>query len=394
MITIKRRTMVKIRKEKLKDGRVVWRARGVSTGKDPATGRRRQRTVTCATRRELEAELARLGHAVALGTYVKPWDGLVPELVDSYLRNGSDVWEANTRLSYANALAPAAEWFRYRKARSIVREDIEEYKRHLQASGRRRGGAPGTGLSPRSVNVSLGQLQAAFDLAERDGKVARNPVRFVKRVKRAESKRSTWSEDQVRRFITAAAADPLAACWLLSLLGLRRGEVCGLKWSDVSLGEGTITIDRNRVLVNGKVIEKSTKSARGNRTLPLFQPVTAALEALYARQAAEKDAAGSAYPTEVDDGYVCADELGRPLNPERYSDEFGRLCREAGLPTCQLHDCRHSTNSLLEHLGVPDSLRAAWFGHTIAVNRSTYTHASPSDLVVVSAALGEIFKAM
>jgi integrase len=372
---------------------VRYVARGVSVGKDPATGKRAQRTLTHKTKHELEAELHRIGHAVDKGTYIKPWDGLVPELVDSYLANGADQWEANTRLSYANALQPAREWFAHRRARSVVREDVEDYKRHLLASGRRRGGKAGTALSPRSVNLALGQLQAAFDLAERDGKVARNPVRFVKRVKRAGSTRSTWSEDQVRQFLTAAAADRLAAAWLLSLLGLRRGEVCGLKWSDVSLGEGTITIARSRVLVNARVIEKSTKSDRGNRTLPLFQPVTAALEALYARQAAEKDAAGAAYVTDVDDGYICADEIGGPLNPERYSDEFGRLCSVAGLPKCRLHDCRHSTNSLLEHLGVPDSLRAAWFGHTIAVNRSTYTHASPSDLAVISTALGEIFKA-
>ena len=107
----------------------------------------------------------------------------------------------------------------------------------------------------------------------------------------------------------------------------------------------------------------------------------------------EKAAAGAAYAGDVDTGYVCADELGQPLHPERYSDEFGRLCAEAGLPKCRLHDCRHSTNSLLEKLGVPDSVRARWFGHTVAVNTGTYTHASAADLGVISDALGELFTA-
>jgi integrase len=368
-------------------------ARGVSVGKDPSSGRRMQRTITGCTQKEVEAEVVRITGQVHNRTYRKPWDGTVGELADSYLEHVAEL-EANTRLSYRLALAPAREWFGRRKARTIERTDVEAYKRWLRTSGRRRGGKAGTGLSPRSVNLALGQLQAVFDLAERDGRVAANPVRWVKRVKREETSRVTWSEDQVRRFITTATQDRLFACWLLSLLGFRRSEVLALMWPDVRLGEGTITITRARVLVNGKVIEKGTKSARGNRTLPLFQPVTAALEAMYVRQAAEKDAAGAAYPADIDDGYVCADELGRPLSPERYSDEFGRLCREAGLPKCRLHDCRHSTNSLLEHLGVPDSLRAAWFGHTIAVNRSTYTHASPFDLAVISTALGEIFKAV
>lgn len=270
---------VKIQKVPLKDGSTRYRARGVSVGKDPLTGKRAQRTITCATKREVEAELRRIGYAVDRGTYVKPWDGLVPELIDSYLANGADVWEANTQLSYANALLPARERFAHRKARSAVREDMEEFKRHLQASGRRRGGAPGTGLSARSVNLTLGQLQAAYDLAERDGRVARNPVRHVKRVKREDSERGTWSETQVRQFIAMALGDRLYACWLLSLLGLRRAEVLGLMWSDVSYADGTITIARARVLVDAKVIEKCPKSRRSARTLPLFALVTDALRA-------------------------------------------------------------------------------------------------------------------
>ncbi len=385
--------MVKIQKVVNKDGSVRYVARGVSVGKDPLTGKRAQRTITAKRKKDVEAELARLGHAVARGTYVRPWDGLVPEAIDSYLANGADQWEANTRLSYANALQPAREWFAHRKARSIVREDIEDYKRHLATAGRKRGGAPGTGLSPRSVNLSLGQLQAVYDLAERDGKVERNPVRFVKRVRGDQAERSTWSEEQVRQFIVTAASDRLAACWLLSLLGLRRAEVLGLNWGDISFTGGTVTIARSRVLVGYQVIEKSPKSRRSARVLPLFEPLTGALEALYARQAAEKSEACAAYPADVDANYIAADEIGSPLNPERYSDEFGRLAALAALPKIRLHDCRHSVNSLLEHLGVSDSLRAAWFGHTIAVNRSVYTHASAADLGVISAALGTIFTA-
>jgi integrase len=385
--------VITIRKEELQDGRVVWRARGVSVGKDPRTGRRRQRTVSGPTKKAVQAELNKLGVAVDTGTYRAPFHGLVPEVIASYLASGAIGWEANTRLSYAGALAPAAEWFAHRRARDVTREDVERFRDHLLTAGRKRGGAPGTGLSARSVNLSLGQLQAAYDLAERDGKVAANPCRWVRRAKAAESDRATWDEEQVRRFLAAAAGDRLAACWLLSLLGLRRAEVLGLRWSGVSFTDDTLTVSGTRVLVDGKVIEKCPKSKRGHRTLPLFRAVTAALEALYKAQLAERAAAGAAYAGDVDGGYVCADELGRPVHPERYSDEFGRLCALAGLPKCRLHDCRHSTNSLLEKLGVPDSTRARWFGHTVAVNTGTYTHASAADLGQISDALGELFRA-
>jgi integrase len=385
--------VITIRKEELQDGRVVWRARGVSVGKDPRTGKRRQRTISGPTKKAVQAELNRLGVAVDAGTYRAPFHGLVPEIIASYLASGAIGWEANTRLSYANALAPAAEWFAHIRARDVTREHGERYRDHLLTGGRRRGGTPGTGLSARSVNLSLGQLQAAFDLAERDGKVAANPFRWVRRVKAGQSDRATWTEEQVRRFLASAAGDRLYVAWLLSLLGLRRAEVLGLRWADVSFTDGTLTVSSTRVLVDGKVIEKGPKSQRGHRTLPLFPAVTAALEALYRTQLAECAAAGAAYAGDVDGGYVCADELGRPLHPERYSDEFGRLCALAGLPKCRLHDCRHSVNSLLEKLGVPDSVRARWFGHTVAVNTGTYTHASAADLGVISDALGELFRA-
>jgi integrase len=379
--------MIKPRKETLKDGRVVWRARGVSVGKDPVTGKRAQRTITCGTRRELEAELSKLGYQIGNGTYRAPWHGLVPELIDSYLASGAIEWEANTQLSYRLALQPAREWFAHRKAKDVTREQVQEYRDHLRTAGRRRGGTTGTGLSPRSVNLALGQLQAAYELAERDGKVAVNPVRFVKRVKAGTTARGTWGEDELRQFITAAGADRLSACWLLSLLGLRRSEVLGLMWPDVSFEAGTITIRRARVLVNGRELVKGPKSARSGRTLPLFEPVTSALEALKLTQMDELAAAGAAY---ANSNYVCCDELGLPLGIEWYSDKFHRIAGE--LPRIRLHDCRASVNSYLEKLGVSDSLRSMWLGHTVQVNRTTYLRAQAGDLDVISDALNMVFQ--
>jgi hypothetical protein len=83
------------------------------------------------------------------------------------------------------------------------------------------------------------------------------------------------------------------------------------------------------------VIEKSPKSERGYRTLPLDDKLVAALRALHKRQAAEKLAAGPAYQ---DTGYVIVNELGQPVHPEWFSDEFHRLasaraCRASGCTT-------------------------------------------------------------
>jgi integrase len=381
---------VKVRKETLADGKTVrWRAYGVSAGKDPVTGKRRQRTLTAGTKEELEAEIARITGRVADGTYVPRWDGTVAEVVDAYEKSALFEKAANTRVSYRNALLPARERLGNRKARSITRQDIEQLRDWMLAEGRRRGGKPGTGLGARSVRLTLGRLSAAFEQACQDGRLAANPCRYVKLPSQVPREDTTWSEGQLKEFLAMAAGTRLAGCWLLSSLGLRRGEVLGLKWCDVDLDAGTLTIARTRVLVDGKVIVKSPKSRRSWRTLPLFEPVTSVLIALQTRQHEEMEQSGAAY---VNSGFVCADELGRPLHPEAYSDEFGRLCRGALLPRIRLHDCRATMNAILEQAGVPDSLRACWLGHTVVVNLKHYTP-KPKDLTPVSDMIGQLFSA-
>lgn len=127
---------------------------------------------------------------------------------------------------------------------------------------------------------------------------------------------------------------------------------------------------------------KVTKSDKGNRTLPIPRivkddAVVTALRALHDLQQIEASAAMPAYESS---GYLVADELGRPLHSDFYSDEFGRICKAAGLPVIRLHDARHTINSLMAAAGVPPHIRAAWCGHTEEVNEDTYTHARPEDL--------------
>ena len=80
--------------------------------------------------------------------------------------------------------------------------------------------------------------------------------------------------------------------------------------------------------------------------------------------------AGPAY---AGTGYVAADELGAEPNPEWFSDEFHRLAAAAGVPRIRLHDGRHTVNSLMAAAGVPPHIRAAWCGHSEAVNATVWT---------------------
>jgi len=142
-----------------------------------------------------------------------------------------------------------------------------------------------------------------------------------------------------------ASRDRLHAAWRLSLYGLRRGEVLGLRWSDIDLKAKTLTVNQARVLVEYRVRIEEPKSRNGKRTLPLDGELVTALTLLHKLQMEESAAAGAAYQAGLavldwyqDGEYMITDGLGMPVHPEWYSDEFGRLLKRAGLRRITLHD--------------------------------------------------------
>jgi integrase len=404
-----------IKKVTLKDGTVRYRF-VVDIGRDPETGKRQQKTFTFDTKREARAEHDKIRHETNQGTYIRPSKITVSDYLNGWLEGATRDLRKSTKRSYSDALRPAHERLGSLPMQKVAKADIEKMVTWMETSGRRRGGKPGTALGPRSVRLTLGRLTAAFEMAMQEGVIHRNVVKLVKLPKYEPSERDTWSQAEVRKFLTKVSKDRLHAGWRLSLYGLRRGEVLGLRWDeDIDFGSfgskcltheerwcagcygsgsnyrpATIRVQQARVLVEGEIEIVEPKSRNGFRKLPLDVAVAAALHALKVAQAGEKLAAGSGY---VDSGYVVVDELGEPIHPEWYSDEFGRLAKRAGVKRIVLHEGRHTTLSLMEKAGVPISIISKWAGHyDTAFTYSTYVHASEEDLQTGADALGRIYK--
>lgn len=365
-----------IKAVELKSGGTRYEFCTVVTNPD---GTKKQTRLRFGARKDAEAEWRRLTSGRADGKVTAPWNGTVNDLIADYLTSGKiRSREANTRLSYEMGLKAAGERLGARKARSVTRQDVEALGDWLLAAGRRRGGKAGTGLSYSSVEYVIKRLSAAFELAVRDGKLPGNPCKYAE-IPRPdgdsddEESRVTWSDEQIDQFLQHARTDRLYGCWRLWALGLRRGELAGLQWVRVDLDAGTVTITRRnstRVMVYRQgVVSKGPKSERGVRVLALDDDDIAALRALKARQAAEKLAAGPAYE---DSGYVLADELGAPVKPDRYSRQFLRLARDAGLSRIELHGLRRSLNVSMSVSGASDNVRADWLGHRVEVNKTSY----------------------
>jgi integrase len=381
--------MSKPKKIVRQDGSVVYRI-VYDAGHDPDTGKRKQITRTFDRKKDADAELARVTHQRATGAYVVPSKLTLDRMLDEFLASATFEREEATRSNYAHALRVPRERLGGRLVQSITRQDIEALRDFMLTAGRRRGGQPGTGLGARSVRLTISRLSAAFEQACDDGKLTRNPCRGVRLPKLGQRPKDTWSAEEARTFLAATAQDRLHAAWLMALYGMRREEICGLRWRDVDLDGRVLTISMVRVVVDGKVITKNApKSERSARTLPLDASVMAALMVLRKLQATEKLAAGATYQAS---GFVVVDELGIAPSPEWLSDEFERAVKRAEVKRVTLHACRHSACTLMEQAGVPISVVSRWAGHaTPEFTYRVYVHASDDDLAAGRDALSRVY---
>lgn len=345
------------------NGKTRYRA-VVDIGTDPITGKRRQKTITKDLRREVAAELAHVLDSVNSGRYVGRSKLTVDDQITAYLRSATRGREVATGRNYEDALRPVRERLGAVQLQKLTTAHVEDLIDWMLTSGRRRGGKPGTALSPRTVQLTLGRLKAMLDDAVHRKLVPYNVAAPVKCPAQVKTVREPWDEDDIRAFLSSLD-ERTRPILTLSLIGLRPEEVCGLRWTDVDLDGQTLRVLNARTLVatdNGlEVVEKGTKTEAGRRTLPLFEPLTSALRTLRVTQGAERLAAGpEAYQHT---GYVLVDELGEPQRTDWLRRKFRKLSADAGLRRVRLYDARSAALTYLAREGVPLPIIAKWAGH-------------------------------
>lgn len=222
--------------------------------------------------------------------------------------------------------------------------------------------------------------------AVKNGLIGRNPIAGIERPRAESSVMKAWSTKEARQFLQSVRNDRVAFAWSLLLArGLRRGELCGLRWEDIDFDAKVLRISRTRVVVNGSAIDSVPKTKSGRRSVPLDSSLVAILRSHKARQATEKLTAGGA---NEDDGYLLADELGCPYHPDTISEWFSQKAKASGLPRIRLHDCRHTAASLMLAAGVPVKVVSEMLGHASpTITLAVYAHVIPGMAEEAGAAL-------
>ncbi|WP_436788359.1 site-specific integrase [Yinghuangia sp. YIM S10712] len=169
-----------------------------------------------------------------------------------------------------------------------------------------------------------------------------------------------------------ARRDPLYAAFMLAVgLGLRRGELVGLRWQGVDLDARTLRVHRQRQSVGGDNYEAETKNRR-RRTLPLPALCVAPLRWQRLRQQAMRERAGGDW---TDSDLVFTTRTGRPIEGRNVLRSFHRLAAAANLPRIRVHDARHGAATLLAVGNVHPRVAMEILGHSkISVTMDVYMH--------------------
>ena len=228
-------------------------------------------------------------------------------------------------------------------------------------------------LSPNTVIKHHNLLTNTLNAAERQEYITKNPMRAVSPPKKRQREAKFYTSEQLGTLLDKAVGTRLELpVYICAYLGLRRGELCGLRWSDVDLEHKTITIENTRTQAGKKEIEKGTKTASSTRTLYLPDTLCDMLKAAKENQQACRAEYKNAYD---DNDYVVVMEDGRPFRPNYLSELFGKFLADNDLPKIVLHELRHTFASLSNQAGIPAYNIGKALGHsTPASTQKIYTH--------------------
>lgn len=260
-----------------------------------------------------------------------------------------------------NYLKPQLGEIRLQK---LTARDIQQYYTWLMDEKK---------LSPNTVIKHHNLLTNTLNAAERQEYITKNPMRAVSPPKKRQREAKFYTPEQLGILLDKAVGTRLELpVFICAYLGLRRGELCGLRWSDVDLEHKTITIENTRTQAGKKEIEKGTKTASSTRTLYLPDTLCDMLKAAREHQQACRAEYKNAYD---DNDYVVVMEDGRPFRPNYLSELFGKFLADNDLPKIVLHELRHTFASLSNQAGIPAYNIGKALGHsTPATTQKIYTH--------------------
>lgn len=346
--------------------------------RDPETGKTKPRWFGgFATQKEAKEARDKARNDVRRGTYVAPQKLTVSEWLDQWMEAHAVELKASTQHGYRQKIdAYLKPTIGHERIQGLSPSRLSAVFRKLGESG----GKDGAPLSPQSVAYARSILRKALNDAVIERLIEVNPV-IGSKAPRTQGKpvHTTWTGEQQRTFIEQLEGKRWGIVWVVALAtGMRRGELCALRWQDVDLDAALIQVTRSTTQIETERVTSDTKNHE-NRTVSLDAHTVTLLKAWRKAQAAERLKAGSAHKDT--EGLLFTWEDGSPVLPDYLTKQFIKDHAGVGkLPRMTLHGTRHTHATTLLRAGVPVHIVAKRLGHKDpSVTLNVYADAIPDD---------------
>ncbi|CPR70166.1 site-specific integrase [Mycobacteroides abscessus] len=336
-----------------------------------ADGSRFQHKKRFSTPAEATEWYSKITAELASGTHTPPSNLTVKEAVEHWLAAKSARVKPTTAAAYKFALAPVVDRYGDVKVQRLTKLDAEALITELRTGSDERAAWART-----TINPMLARWKTVWRDLHAQGVIARDVVSLVEPLRKPSNEPAMKTDDslaeaEVELLVKAHAEgtdsyarrrEPFVH---LALLGLRRAELAGLRWSAIDLTAEipTISVRATRVSTAAGIVEQSdAKTISSRRTLPIPPHLLPILRRVRLEQVHAKARLGVRWEGGEDWHLLCHD-LGAPLSPRTLNAWWTRSLADAGLPHRRLHASRHTAASLLALRGAPVPMIAAWLGH-------------------------------
>jgi len=250
------------------------------------------------------------------------------------------------------------------KVKDVTPLHIQQYVNHKLKSA-----------SPNTAIKHLRNISKCLDSAVKQNIITFNPAKRIDMPKKVKYNGAKfYNEKQIDELLSVVKGDIIEGIILFSVFyGLRRSEVCGLKWSAINFDTKTFEI-KHTTVQRGTTIYKvdSTKNDSSNSSMPMPDIIIKMLKTLKAKQAQNKLLQPNDY---IDEGYIFVRDNGQLIPPAYVSKHFKKILERNNLPPIRFHDLRHSSASYLLYLGFSMKEIQTWLRHgDIGTTMNIYAH--------------------
>jgi len=337
----------------------------IECGKN-AQGKRIRKYFSAKTKTEAENILTEYKYKILKEDFVEPSLMTFAEFLKHWLNHYVDKnCEVTTKAGYENVIRKHVNpYLGNIPLQKLSALHIQEYYSYLMDE---------KGLSPTTVRRHHSSIRKALDYAFQKQLVTKNVADRVTLPKRQEYEAAFFTDKQVVSLLEAVKGSEIEAPVNLAVyLGLRRGEVCGLRWKYVDLEKQVLEVKETRTRISREIITKAPKTKKSHRVLYLSDQLVKILKAHKKRQKENRMLFGREY---VESDYVCTMLDGEPIHPDVLSHRFQDALKKSKLPHIRFHDIRHTVASLLLHNNIPILNVSEMLGHSdVGITLKIYGH--------------------